>query len=79
MDSGIAETRSVAKGDGISLQKQQLLEKYAAGQLSWREAAAGVGSISPPANKRRLSHRIAFFLAALVLALLVPPWARRDD
>jgi hypothetical protein len=70
---------STADEDGLSLRKQHLLEQYAAGGLSWREAAMGIGRICPAPVKRPLLHRLALFLAALVAAVVIPPWARRGD
>jgi hypothetical protein len=70
---------NTAEEDGLSLRKQRLLEQYAAGGLSWREAAIGIGRICPAPVRRPLLHRLAFVLAAFVAAVVIPPWARRSD
>jgi hypothetical protein len=65
--------------DRPSLQKQRLLSRFAAGELTLDELSDAVLRLKPPRTPLSAKRRFALVAAAFITALLIPPWARRDD
>lgn len=63
----------------LSLKKQEIYRRYANGELSWSEVAKGIQDIHPPSLKMSQKQRIAFLLSSILLAILLPPWAKREE
>jgi hypothetical protein len=63
----------------LSLKKQQIYRRYANGELTWVEVAEGIEQIHPPSLKMSRKQRIAFIISSVLLAFLIPPWAKRED
>jgi hypothetical protein len=62
----------------LSLKKQIVYRRYANGEVSWSEAAQDIERIQPPPPKLSKKQRVAYILSAYLLALLIPPWAKRE-
>jgi len=62
-----------------SLKKQQLYRKYTCGELSWFQVAEEIEKIQPPPPHLSWKQRTALTISTFLLAVLIPPWARRDD
>jgi hypothetical protein len=63
----------------LSLKKQQVLRRYAEGELTWSQVADGIASIKPPPPKLSTRQKIAVILSTILLSALIPPWARREN
>lgn len=63
----------------LSLRKQQLYRRYANGELSWYQVAEGIGNIKPPPPNLSRKQKIAMCISSVILAMLIPPWAKRED
>lgn len=62
-----------------SLRKQQLYRRYTAGELTWPQVAQEIGKIQPPPPNQSWKQRAAVAISTFLLAVLIPPWAKRDD
>jgi hypothetical protein len=62
-----------------SLRKQLIYRRYTDGQLTWLQAAQEIERIQPPPPDQSWGQRAAVAISAFLLAVLIPPWARRDD
>lgn len=63
----------------LSLKKQKIFRQYASGELSWSQAAEGIEKIQPPPPKLSTKQRIALIVSSVLLSILLPPWAKRED
>jgi hypothetical protein len=63
----------------LSLKKQQVLRRYANGELTWSQVAAGIEGIKPPPPNLSVKQKIALYASAILLSALIPPWAKRED
>lgn len=77
MSTTLAETQDLCAD--LSLKKQQVLRRYAEGELTWSQVADAIASIKPPPPKLSARQRIVVFLSTIILSALIPPWARRED
>ena len=63
----------------LSLKKQEIYRRYANGELNWGEVAKGIEQIHPPSLKMSQKQKIAYIISSILLAVLLPPWAKRED
>lgn len=76
MSSDLAATQD--PNADLSLKKQQVFRRYADGELTWSQVADGIDSIKPPQNLST-RQKIALFASTILLSILTPPGAKRDD
>lgn len=62
-----------------SLKKQQLYRRYSTGEISWLQLAEEIGKIQPPPPDQSWKQRAALAISTFLVAVLIPPWAKRDD
>ena len=63
----------------LSLLKQRLLSRYAAGEISRIELADEAEKIQPPRVYRSLGKSLLVIVATLLSIALVPQWVRREE
>lgn len=63
----------------LSLKKQQVFRRYANGELTWLQVAEGIDSIKPPPPNLSTRQRIALIISTIILSILTPPGAKRED
>ncbi len=61
-----------------SLEKHRLLSRFAQG-ASWQSVSQEIAKIVPPTPKLSWGRWCIGLVTAVVLGMLIPPWARRDD
>ncbi len=60
-----------------SLKKQQILSRYASGEIPWKKVAEEIAKVQPPISYT-WRHKIILVLSSILL-LVIPTWARREN
>lgn len=64
---------------GSSLQKNLIFSEYVNGDLSLHDASLRAEQVKPKEENVTALAKFALGLAVVILALLFPSWARRND
>lgn len=62
-----------------SRKKQQLLNRYAAGEISWKEVSSRLSDLVPPVPERGMKWKLGMVAVWAIGLCFIPFQARRED